>query len=64
MVTQARQPVQAWSTTALRPTGPDPVLSVVAPAYNEAECLPVFFDQIRTVMDALGETWELQQTAG
>jgi polyisoprenyl-phosphate glycosyltransferase len=59
MVAQARQPAQARPTAALRPPGPDPVLSIVAPAYNEAECLPVFFDRIRTVMDALGETWEL-----
>ncbi|MGI4795637.1 MAG: glycosyltransferase family 2 protein [Janthinobacterium lividum] len=38
--------------------GPRPVLSVVVPAYNEAEVLPVFHARLRTVMGELGESWE------
>ncbi len=36
-----------------------PTFSVVAPAYNEAENLRVFYEQVRAVMDGLGEPWEL-----
>lgn len=36
-----------------------PIFSVVAPAYNEADNLPTFYAQVRTVMDGLQEPWEL-----
>jgi len=36
-----------------------PVLSVVAPAYNEEAVLPEFYRRVREVMDGLGEPWEL-----
>lgn len=36
-----------------------PVFSVVAPAYNEAIGLHEFYRRVTSVMDALGETWEL-----
>jgi polyisoprenyl-phosphate glycosyltransferase len=36
-----------------------PVISVVAPAWNEAPTLPLFVDEVRTVLDALGEPWEV-----
>jgi glycosyltransferase involved in cell wall biosynthesis len=36
-----------------------PVFSVVAPAYNEATGLHEFHRRISTVMDKLGESWEL-----
>ena len=35
-----------------------PDLSIVAPAYGEAKNLPVLYDRITAVMDALGRTWE------
>lgn len=31
-----------------------PVLSVIVPVYNEAECLPVFFARLLAVLDGLG----------
>lgn len=37
----------------------DPTFSIVAPVYNEAETLPEFHRQVREVMEALGEPWEL-----
>ena len=39
-------------------TRPGPVLSVVVPAFNEADCLPLFHRRLRAAMDALG-TWEV-----
>lgn len=41
------------------PTRPAPTLSVVVPAYNEAEVLPVFHARLSRVMQALDQTWEL-----
>ncbi|MCL4508199.1 MAG: glycosyltransferase, partial [Chloroflexi bacterium] len=34
-------------------------LSIVAPVFNEAETLPVFFERTRAVLDELGEPYEL-----
>lgn len=39
-------------------TEPRPVFSIVVPAYNEAEVLPVFHARLRAVMGRLGESWE------
>src|SRR5205085_192458 len=36
-----------------------PVISVVAPAYNEAANLPLFCERTTAVLDALGEPWEI-----
>lgn len=33
--------------------------TVIAPVWNEAETLPLFFERVSAVMDALGEPWEL-----
>ena len=38
---------------------PAPVLSVVAPAWNEAETLPEFYRRAAAVLDRIGEPWEL-----
>ena len=35
-----------------------PDVSIVVPAYREAENLSVLYDRIKAVMDALGRTWE------
>jgi len=35
------------------------VLSVVAPVYNEAELLPAFCDEMKRVLEEIGEPWEL-----
>lgn len=35
------------------------VFSIVAPCYNEEGNVPVLYERIRTVMDGLGEPWEL-----
>lgn len=35
-----------------------PVFSIVVPAYNEAEVLPVFHERLRVVMGGLSESWE------
>ncbi len=43
---------------AQRPPG-RPVISVVAPAWNEAETLPLFYQRTAAVMEELGEPWEL-----
>jgi len=59
MTTLVEHPVQAHPSAPPAPVNPSPVLSVVAPAYNEAECLPAFFDHVRAVMDKLGDPWEL-----
>lgn len=36
-----------------------PQISVVAPVFNEEETLPEFYRRVRSVMDGLGEPWEL-----
>lgn len=36
-----------------------PVFSIVAPIYNEEECLPLLFERVKGVMDQTGEPWEL-----
>lgn len=36
-----------------------PVISVVAPVYNEVETLPEFYRRVCTVMEGLNEPWEL-----
>ena len=35
------------------------MLSVVAPVYNEAELLPAFCDEMKRVLEEIGEPWEL-----
>src|SRR3954470_23216453 len=37
----------------------DPVVSIIAPAYNEAKNLGAFVQAITPVLDALGEPWEI-----
>src|SRR5690349_8578211 len=39
--------------------GPRPVLSIVAPAYNEEKNLPAFLAAIVPVMERIGETFEI-----
>src|SRR5690349_9728954 len=39
--------------------GPRPVLSIVAPAYNEEKNLPAFIAAIVPVLEAIGETFEI-----
>ena len=47
------------------PTLPDrvltgqPVISVVAPVYNEEETLPAFYERVAAVLDGIDEPWEL-----
>jgi dolichol-phosphate mannosyltransferase len=36
-----------------------PVISVVAPAWNEAPTLPLFYQRTAAVLDGLGEPWEI-----
>jgi dolichol-phosphate mannosyltransferase len=36
-----------------------PVISIVAPIYNEAENIPELYRRIRDVLDPTGDTWEL-----
>ncbi|MBN8871581.1 MAG: glycosyltransferase family 2 protein [Rhodospirillales bacterium] len=36
-----------------------PTLSIVVPAYNEAEVLPLLHRRLCSVMDGVGESWEL-----
>lgn len=36
-----------------------PVYSIVAPVYNERECLDVLYTRVSEVMDSSGEPWEL-----
>jgi polyisoprenyl-phosphate glycosyltransferase len=40
-------------------SGSSPTLSIVVPAYNEADNLPALYGRLAPTMDALGETWEL-----
>jgi glycosyltransferase involved in cell wall biosynthesis len=37
----------------------DPVVSIIAPAYNEANNLAAFLAAIAPVLDGLGEPWEI-----
>lgn len=37
----------------------NPVISVVAPVYNEAATLPEFYRRLKSALDPLDETWEL-----
>ena len=39
--------------------GERPVISVVVPAWNEAEVLPEFYRRAAQVMESLGEPWEI-----
>jgi dolichol-phosphate mannosyltransferase len=39
--------------------GVRPMLSVVVPIYNEEENIAAFHDAVRTVMNPLGESWEI-----
>src|ERR1700690_599144 len=50
---------------ALRPTsspvarsGPVPVLSIVTPAHNEEENLPLLYERISSALDGAGVSWE------
>src|SRR5262245_40549813 len=36
-----------------------PVISVVAPVYNEAKSLPEFYERVSSTLNRLGESWEL-----
>ena len=36
-----------------------PVISVVAPVFNEAELLPAFCEEMRRVLEEMGEPWEI-----
>lgn len=36
-----------------------PVLSVIVPIYNEEEVIPVLYSRMTSVLDGIGETWEL-----
>jgi dolichol-phosphate mannosyltransferase len=42
----------------MRARGSGPDVSVVVPAYNEADNLPVFYDRLRETMEAESLTWE------
>jgi glycosyltransferase involved in cell wall biosynthesis len=37
----------------------NPTLSIVVPAYNEADSLPALYGRLAPTMDGLGESWEL-----
>jgi cellulose synthase/poly-beta-1,6-N-acetylglucosamine synthase-like glycosyltransferase len=36
-----------------------PSLSIVVPAYNEADSLPALYRRLAPILDGLGESWEL-----
>jgi polyisoprenyl-phosphate glycosyltransferase len=38
---------------------PKPIISIIAPCFNEAATLPEFYRRVRETMQALEETWEL-----
>lgn len=40
-------------------TNGHPVISVVAPVFNEEQILPEFYRRVRDAMESTGETWEL-----
>ncbi len=53
-------PVSTLSVSTLSVSAPvAPTLSVVVPAYDEAEVLPLLHARLAAVMAALGERWEL-----
>ena len=37
----------------------NPTLSIIVPAFNEADCLPLLYGRVASVMHELGESWEL-----
>jgi dolichol-phosphate mannosyltransferase len=37
----------------------NPVFSIIAPNYNEARTIPEFYRRVSSVMDSIGEPWEL-----
>jgi dolichol-phosphate mannosyltransferase len=37
----------------------NPVISIVAPVFNEAETLPVLFPRLKEVLEQTGQSWEL-----
>jgi dolichol-phosphate mannosyltransferase len=41
------------------PSSQDPIISIVAPCYNEAATLPEFYRRVSETMQVLEETWEL-----
>ncbi|MBX9594432.1 MAG: glycosyltransferase family 2 protein [Roseomonas sp.] len=53
----AASPGPAPATTS--PAEARPVLSVVVPAYNEQEVLPIFHARLTPVMEAIGLPWEV-----
>jgi polyisoprenyl-phosphate glycosyltransferase len=60
----ARAPERAPAarpTTGVSPKGPGtrPVISVIAPVYNEAELLAAFCAEMRRVLEEIGEPWEV-----
>ena len=36
-----------------------PILSVVAPVWNEVATIPLFYERCRRVLDTIGESWEI-----
>ena len=40
-------------------SGSKPTLSIVVPAYNEADNLPALYGRLAPILDELGESWEL-----
>jgi dolichol-phosphate mannosyltransferase len=44
---------------AAAPAADRPVFSVVAPVWNEQPTLPLFYERVSTVLDGLGQPWEL-----
>src|SRR5262245_13308913 len=65
-VPMADAPVGAPEQAPQAPLGPQgaapagrPVISVVAPAWNEAATLPLFVAETRAVLEGLGEPWEI-----
>jgi len=36
-----------------------PIISIIAPIFNEVENIPVLYERIHDVMEAISETWEL-----
>lgn len=47
------------STATNDPTVPPPTYSVIAPIFDEAEILPLFYERIVGVMETIGEPFEL-----
>jgi glycosyltransferase involved in cell wall biosynthesis len=46
------------SVSPISSTGSNPLISVVTPAYYEAENLPLLYEQLASVLDASGCQWE------